>query len=125
MASEEKPLEIQDQFLQKLGYQDVSRRSRLGVDPELRHLIAFHVGEYRLFPLSPIGLLTSAILLSILLSLRLLSGRIVCWIKYGKSRRYFESISFIISLSVVFWMVNNRMCNCETIVKYTNSILLL
>ncbi|XP_006608543.2 uncharacterized protein LOC102680832 [Apis dorsata] len=44
LASHEKPLEIQDQFLQKLGYQDVSRRSRLGVDPELRHLIAFHVG---------------------------------------------------------------------------------
>lgn len=49
LASHEKPLEIQDQFLQKLGYQDVSRRSRLGVDPELRHLIAFHVGEYNLF----------------------------------------------------------------------------
>ncbi|XP_076232908.1 PH domain leucine-rich repeat protein phosphatase [Calliopsis andreniformis] len=44
LALQEKPLEIQDQFLQKLGYQDVSRRSRLGVDPELRHLIAFHVG---------------------------------------------------------------------------------
>ncbi|XP_012151095.2 PH domain leucine-rich repeat protein phosphatase [Megachile rotundata] len=53
LASEEKPLEIQDQFLQKLGYQDVSRRSRLGVDPELRHLIAFHVG-----PASPLPDLT-------------------------------------------------------------------
>ncbi|XP_034182760.2 PH domain leucine-rich repeat protein phosphatase [Osmia lignaria lignaria] len=53
LASEEKPLEIQDQFLQKLGYQDVSRRSRLGVDPELRHLIAFHVG-----PASPLPELT-------------------------------------------------------------------
>ncbi|XP_076627077.1 PH domain leucine-rich repeat protein phosphatase isoform X1 [Colletes latitarsis] len=49
LASHEKPLEIQDQFLQKLGYQDVSRRSRLGVDPELRHLVAFHVG-----PASPL-----------------------------------------------------------------------
>ncbi|KAG9433012.1 PH domain leucine-rich repeat-containing protein phosphatase 2 [Apis mellifera carnica] len=49
LASHEKPLEIQDQFLQKLGYQDASRRSRLGVDPELRHLIAFHVG-----PASPL-----------------------------------------------------------------------
>ncbi|XP_043522274.1 uncharacterized protein LOC122535115, partial [Frieseomelitta varia] len=49
LATHEKPLEIQDQFLQKLGYQDVSRRSRLGVDPELRHLIAFHVG-----PASPL-----------------------------------------------------------------------
>nr|XP_031850312.1 PH domain leucine-rich repeat-containing protein phosphatase 2 [Nomia melanderi] len=49
LASQEKPLEIQDQFLQKLGYQDVSRRSRLGVDPELRHLVAFHVG-----PASPL-----------------------------------------------------------------------
>ncbi|XP_076675085.1 PH domain leucine-rich repeat protein phosphatase isoform X2 [Andrena cerasifolii] len=50
LAPQEKPLEIQDQFLQKLGYQDVSRRSRLGVDPELRHLIAFHVG-----PASPLS----------------------------------------------------------------------
>ncbi|XP_054007050.1 PH domain leucine-rich repeat-containing protein phosphatase 2 [Hylaeus anthracinus] len=49
LGSHEKPLEIQDQFLQKLGYQDVSRRSRLGVDPELRHLVAFHVG-----PASPL-----------------------------------------------------------------------
>ncbi|XP_076161636.1 PH domain leucine-rich repeat protein phosphatase [Ptiloglossa arizonensis] len=49
LATHEKPLEIQDQFLQKLGYQDVSRRSRLGVDPELRHLVAFHVG-----PASPL-----------------------------------------------------------------------
>ncbi|CAK9809411.1 Protein phosphatase PHLPP-like protein [Anthophora plagiata] len=53
MASHEKPLETQDQFLQKLGYQDASRRSRLGVDPELRHLIAFHVG-----PASPLLELT-------------------------------------------------------------------
>ncbi|XP_017875246.2 PH domain leucine-rich repeat-containing protein phosphatase 2 [Ceratina calcarata] len=53
LASQEKPLEIQDQFLQKLGYQDTSRRSRLGVDPELRHLIAFHVG-----PASPLPELT-------------------------------------------------------------------
>ncbi|XP_020290995.1 PH domain leucine-rich repeat-containing protein phosphatase 2 isoform X2 [Pseudomyrmex gracilis] len=43
LASQEKPLEIQDQFLQRLGYQELSRRTRLGVDPELRHLIGFHV----------------------------------------------------------------------------------
>ncbi|XP_011684304.1 PREDICTED: PH domain leucine-rich repeat-containing protein phosphatase 2 [Wasmannia auropunctata] len=49
LASQEKPLEIQDQFLQRLGYQDISRRARLGVDPELRHLIGFHVG-----PASPL-----------------------------------------------------------------------
>ncbi|KYN05596.1 hypothetical protein ALC62_03514 [Cyphomyrmex costatus] len=49
LASQEKPLEIQDQFLQRLGYQDVFRRARLGVDPELRHLIGFHVG-----PASPL-----------------------------------------------------------------------
>ncbi|XP_025075918.1 uncharacterized protein LOC105434288 [Pogonomyrmex barbatus] len=49
LASQEKPLEIQDQFLQRLGYQDTSRRARLGVDPELRHLIGFHVG-----PASPL-----------------------------------------------------------------------
>ncbi|XP_066597293.1 uncharacterized protein [Prorops nasuta] len=44
LCPREKPLELQDYFLQLLGYQDVSRRARLGVDPELRHLIAFHVG---------------------------------------------------------------------------------
>ncbi|XP_029178183.1 PH domain leucine-rich repeat-containing protein phosphatase 2 isoform X1 [Nylanderia fulva] len=49
LASQEKPLEIQDQFLQRLGYQDVSRRARLGVDLELRHLVGFHVG-----PASPL-----------------------------------------------------------------------
>nr|XP_012227057.1 PREDICTED: PH domain leucine-rich repeat protein phosphatase 1 isoform X2 [Linepithema humile] len=49
LASQEKPLEIQDQFLQRLGYQEVSRRARLGVDPELRHLVGFHVG-----PASPL-----------------------------------------------------------------------
>ncbi|KAG7208834.1 hypothetical protein KM043_015022 [Ampulex compressa] len=46
LSGQERPLEIQDQFLQKLGYQEATRRSRLGVDPELRHLIAFHVGQY-------------------------------------------------------------------------------
>ncbi|XP_072767661.1 PH domain leucine-rich repeat-containing protein phosphatase 2 isoform X1 [Anoplolepis gracilipes] len=49
LASQEKPLEIQDQFLQRLGYEDVSRRARLGVDLELRHLVGFHVG-----PASPL-----------------------------------------------------------------------
>ncbi|EZA50190.1 PH domain leucine-rich repeat-containing protein phosphatase [Ooceraea biroi] len=53
LASQEKPLEIQDQFLQRLGYQEVSRRARLGVDPELRHLVGFHVG-----PASPLPDLT-------------------------------------------------------------------
>ncbi|XP_032674253.1 PH domain leucine-rich repeat-containing protein phosphatase 2 [Odontomachus brunneus] len=49
LALQEKPLEIQDQFLQRLGYQEVSRRARLGVDPELRYLVGFHVG-----PASPL-----------------------------------------------------------------------
>ncbi|KAE8743580.1 hypothetical protein FOCC_FOCC010827 [Frankliniella occidentalis] len=34
-----------DRFLQRLGFSDRSRRARLGIDPELRHLIRFHVGS--------------------------------------------------------------------------------
>ncbi|XP_024947402.1 PH domain leucine-rich repeat-containing protein phosphatase 2 isoform X2 [Cephus cinctus] len=49
LSMQEKPLELQDEFLQRLGYLEASRRARLGVDPELRHLIAFHVG-----PASPL-----------------------------------------------------------------------
>ncbi|XP_074107682.1 PH domain leucine-rich repeat protein phosphatase isoform X2 [Cotesia typhae] len=44
MAPDERPLEHQDEFLKLLGYEELSRRARLGVDPELRHLIAFHIG---------------------------------------------------------------------------------
>ncbi|XP_046588915.1 PH domain leucine-rich repeat-containing protein phosphatase 2 [Neodiprion lecontei] len=44
LAPSERPLELQDSFLQRLGYLEASRRARLGVDPELRHLVAFHVG---------------------------------------------------------------------------------
>lgn len=46
LAADERPLEHQDEFLKLLGYDESSRRARLGVDPELRHLIAFHVGQY-------------------------------------------------------------------------------
>lgn len=49
MAPNERPLEHQDEFLKQLGYDEPSRRARLGVDPELRHLIAFHVGQYKLY----------------------------------------------------------------------------
>lgn len=45
LSPHERPLEHQDEFLKQLGYDEVSRRTRLGVDPELRHLIAFHVGK--------------------------------------------------------------------------------
>ncbi|XP_075214824.1 PH domain leucine-rich repeat protein phosphatase isoform X2 [Lycorma delicatula] len=40
----ETPLSIQDDFLQKIGYEDVSRRARLGIDPDLRHIIRFYIG---------------------------------------------------------------------------------
>lgn len=46
LRPEDRPLVIQDRFLQRLGFKDRSRRSRLGIDPELRHLIRFHVGGY-------------------------------------------------------------------------------
>ncbi|XP_071452412.1 PH domain leucine-rich repeat protein phosphatase 1 [Hetaerina americana] len=44
LTATENPLLIQDGFLRQLGYCEMSRRSRLGIDPELRHLIRFHVG---------------------------------------------------------------------------------
>ncbi|XP_058804924.1 protein phosphatase PHLPP-like protein [Phymastichus coffea] len=44
LSADEKPLELQEQLLLRLGYGDASRRARLGLDAELRHLIAFHVG---------------------------------------------------------------------------------
>lgn len=40
----EHPLVIQEEFLKKLGYLDESRRSRLGIDPDLKYLIRFHIG---------------------------------------------------------------------------------
>lgn len=45
LRADDKPLVIQDRFLQRLGFADRSRRARLGIDPELRHLIRFHVGK--------------------------------------------------------------------------------
>jgi PH domain/leucine-rich repeat-containing protein phosphatase len=45
LTATENPLLIQDGFLRQLGYCEISRRSRLGIDPELRHLIRFHVGK--------------------------------------------------------------------------------
>ncbi|XP_044014034.1 PH domain leucine-rich repeat-containing protein phosphatase 2 [Aphidius gifuensis] len=44
MGPDEKPLEHQDNFLKQIGFDNITRRARLGVDPELRYLIAFHVG---------------------------------------------------------------------------------
>lgn len=40
----EHPLLVQEEFLKKLGYSDESRRSRLGIDPDLKYLIRFHIG---------------------------------------------------------------------------------
>lgn len=40
----EHPLMLQEEFLKKLGYLDESRRSRLGIDPDLKYLIRFHIG---------------------------------------------------------------------------------
>ncbi|KAF6215220.1 hypothetical protein GE061_009972 [Apolygus lucorum] len=44
LAPSEKPLVVQNDFLQRLGYSDSSRRARLGIDPDLRFLISFHTG---------------------------------------------------------------------------------
>ena len=40
----ENPFQVQEEFLKKLGYLDESRRSRLGIDPDLKFLIRFHIG---------------------------------------------------------------------------------
>ena len=40
----EHPFVVQEEFLKKLGYIDESRRSRLGIDPDLKYLIRFHIG---------------------------------------------------------------------------------
>lgn len=40
----EHPFLVQEEFLKKLGYLDESRRSRLGIDPDLKFLIRFHIG---------------------------------------------------------------------------------
>lgn len=40
----EHPFQVQEEFLKKLGYLDESRRSRLGIDPDLKFLIRFHIG---------------------------------------------------------------------------------
>ncbi|XP_053676152.1 protein phosphatase PHLPP-like protein [Anopheles nili] len=44
LEENEYPLLVQEEFLKSLGYFDESRRARLGIDPELKHLIRFHIG---------------------------------------------------------------------------------
>ena len=44
LGRSERPLEIQEEFLSALGYSESSRRARLGIDPDLRYLIAFLTG---------------------------------------------------------------------------------
>lgn len=38
------PLQIQENFLRKLGYHNEFRRSRMGIDVDLKWLIRFHIG---------------------------------------------------------------------------------
>lgn len=44
LDDDEQPLVIQEEFLKKIGYNDESRRSRLGIDPDIKYLIRFHIG---------------------------------------------------------------------------------
>lgn len=44
LQNTECPLLVQENFLKKLGFFDDSRRARLGIDPELKYLIRFHIG---------------------------------------------------------------------------------
>lgn len=40
----EHPLVVQEEFCQRLGWTDASRRSRLAIDPQLKHLLRLFVG---------------------------------------------------------------------------------
>lgn len=44
LSPEDRPLALQNAFLERLGYTTTVRRARLGIDPELRHLLRFHTG---------------------------------------------------------------------------------
>lgn len=48
LESEEKPFLLQENFFKALGFTDDSRRSRLSIDPDLKHLIRFHIGPAEL-----------------------------------------------------------------------------
>ncbi|GAB0089409.1 Protein phosphatase PHLPP-like protein [Sergentomyia squamirostris] len=48
LDSDEKPFVLQENFFKTLGYTDDSRRSRLSIDPDLKHLIRFHIGPAEL-----------------------------------------------------------------------------
>lgn len=44
LSPDDCPLALQDAFLERLGYTNIMRRARIGIDPELRHLLRFHTG---------------------------------------------------------------------------------
>lgn len=44
MRPAEHPLIVQEEFCRRLGWTDASRRSRLAIDPQLKHLLRFYVG---------------------------------------------------------------------------------
>ncbi|XP_058825668.1 protein phosphatase PHLPP-like protein [Topomyia yanbarensis] len=44
LEENEYPLLVQEEFLKSLGYLNESRRARLGIDPELKHMFRFHIG---------------------------------------------------------------------------------
>lgn len=44
LLDHECPLMIQEDLLKKLGYQNEFRRSRMGIDADLKYLLRFHIG---------------------------------------------------------------------------------
>lgn len=44
LQDDECPLVIQELFLKKLGYHNELRRLRMGIDPDLKYLLRFHIG---------------------------------------------------------------------------------
>ncbi|XP_063697541.1 protein phosphatase PHLPP-like protein [Culicoides brevitarsis] len=44
LREDEHPLRIQEEFLQKMGIIEISRRARLGIDPDFKYILRFFIG---------------------------------------------------------------------------------
>lgn len=49
LADNECPLMVQEEFLRSIEVTDVSRRSRLAIDPDFKFILRFFVGRYTLY----------------------------------------------------------------------------
>lgn len=46
LREDERPLMIQEEFLQSLGFKEISRRARLGIDPDFKYILRFFIGKF-------------------------------------------------------------------------------